>query len=89
LNTAPAAEVAAIPAVTITVVGDRWFGEADHLLGEHARQLAVSAGLDLLTVHFDGPQASARLLGADLRPDASSPEIGAAILDTLCAARGC
>jgi hypothetical protein len=89
LNTAPSAEVAAVSPVTITVVGDRWFGEADGLLAKHARRLAITAGLDLLTVHFDGPEASARLLGADLRPDASSPEIADAILDTLRRSRGC
>jgi hypothetical protein len=89
LNTALSVEAAAVSPVTITVVGDRWFGEADGLLAKHARRLAVTAGLDLLTVHFDGPEASARLLGADLRPDASSPEIADAILDTLCRSRGC
>ncbi len=89
LNTAPPAEAAAVSPVSITVVGDRWFGEANDLLAEHARRLAVTAGLDLLTVHFDGPEASARLVGADLRPDASSPEIADAILDTLRRGRGC
>jgi hypothetical protein len=89
LNTAPSAEVADVPPVTVTVVGDRWFGEADGLLAEHARRLAASAGLGLLTVHFDGSEANARLLGADLRPDLSSPEIADAILDTLRRRRGC
>jgi hypothetical protein len=89
LNTALSAEVAEVSPVTITVVGDRWFGEADGSLGKHAQRLAVAAGLDLLTVHFDGPEASARLLGADLRPRASSPEIADAILDTLRRSRGC
>jgi hypothetical protein len=89
LNTAPSADVAEVSPVTVTVVGDRWFGEADSVLAEHARRLAVTAGLDLLTVHFDGPEASARLLGADLRPDLSSPEIADAMLDTLRRRRGC
>jgi hypothetical protein len=89
LNTALSAEVAEVAPVIVTVVGDRWFGEADDLLAEHARRLAAAAGLDLLTVHFDGPEASARLLGADLRPDVSSPEIADAILGTLRRRRGC
>jgi hypothetical protein len=64
----------------VTVVGDRWFGRADDVLATHALRLAAFAGLDLLAVHFDRQEADARLVGAELRPDVSSPEIADAIL---------
>jgi hypothetical protein len=69
--------------VTITIVGDRWFGEADPALAHHARRLATAAGVDLAAVHFSGPRRGARLVAADLWPDVASPQIGDAVLAYL------
>jgi hypothetical protein len=73
----------------VTVVGDRCFGSADDVLAMHALRLAALAGLDLLAVHFDRPEADARLVDADLRPDVSSPEIADAILEHFGRSCGC
>lgn len=69
--------------VTVTIVGDRCFGEADDALARAARRLATAAGVDLAAVHFSGPRRGARLVGADVWPDVASPDIGEAILAYL------
>jgi hypothetical protein len=79
----PEDAVADLRPATVTVVGERCFGDVDSALTLHARRLAAAVGVSLLTVHFDGPGADARLRGAALRPDISSPEIADAILDLL------
>jgi hypothetical protein len=85
LTTDPLREdaVADLRPATVTVVGERCFGDVDNALTGHARRLAAAVGVSLLTVHFDGPGADARLRGAVLRPDISSPEIADAILELL------
>jgi hypothetical protein len=75
--------------VTITIVGDRWFGAADPALARHARRLATAAGVDLVAVHFTGPGCDARLVAADVWPDVASPEIGDAVLAYLEDGRRC
>jgi hypothetical protein len=79
----PEDAVAELPPAIVTVVGERCFGEVDGGLILHARRLAAATGVSLLTVHFDGSAGDARLLGAALRPDISSPEIADAILELL------
>jgi hypothetical protein len=79
----PEDAVGELPPAIVTVVGERCFGEVDGTLMMHARRLAAATGVSLLTVHFDGPGGDARLLGAALRPDISSPEIADAILELL------
>jgi hypothetical protein len=74
---------------TVTVIGGRDFGDVDSALAMHARKLAAVAGVEMLAVHFDGPRTDARLVGADLRPDLSSPEIGDAVLEYFGSFRGC
>jgi hypothetical protein len=74
---------------TITIVGDRCFGEVDGALAAQARRLAAAAKVDLLAVHFSGPEAGARMLSADLWPDISSPDIADAILDYLSGGPRC
>jgi hypothetical protein len=74
---------------TVTVIGEYCFGEVNDALAMHARRLAKLAGADMLAVHFDGPEAYARLLGVDLRPDLTSPKITDAILAKLNRSRGC
>jgi len=75
--------------VTITIVGDRWFGEADAALAHDARRLAAAAGVDLVAAHFSGPRGGARLISADVWPDVASPEIGEAIFAYLRDRRRC
>jgi hypothetical protein len=74
-------EAPACSAITLTVVGDHCFGEADGTLAAKARRLAVAAKVGLLAVHFSGPQPGASLLSADLWPNVSSPDIADAILE--------
>jgi hypothetical protein len=76
-------------AVTITIVGDRWFGAADPALARHARRLAAAAGVDLVAVHFTGPRRGARVIGADVWPDVACAEIGDAVLAYLGDGRRC
>lgn len=66
---------------TVTVVGDRCFGEADKTLAHRARRLASAAGVDLLAVHFRAVDGEFRLLDADLWPDIGSTEVADGILD--------
>lgn len=73
--------------VTITIVGDRWFGDGDEALAHAARRLATAAGVDLAAVHFSGPRGGARLVGADVWPDVSSPDVGDAVLAYLSGRR--
>jgi hypothetical protein len=61
--------------VVVTVVGNRWFGPADELLGRQALRLAAAAGVDLLTVQFDGAASHAAMVDADPWPDITAPEI--------------
>lgn len=89
LTADPPPEIAELPATTVTLVGERCFGEADAALAMHARRLAAAAGVGMLAVHFNHREADARLLGADLRPDFAAPGIADAILETLGRNRGC
>jgi hypothetical protein len=89
LSADPAPEHTEGAPTTVTVIGGRCLGQADRILALHARRLAVVAGVDMFAAHFDGPDASARLLGADLRPDISSPAAADAILGAFDRSRGC
>jgi hypothetical protein len=73
--------------VTITIVGDRWFGQAEEALAHAARRLATAAGVDLAAVHFSGARRGARLVGADVWPDVGAPDIGEAIFAYLAGPR--
>jgi hypothetical protein len=77
------------PLSTVTVVGDRWFGGIDHTLGIQARCLAKAAGVDLLAAYFEATESGCTLLGADVQPDVSSPEVADAILEYLTADSRC
>jgi hypothetical protein len=82
-------EVPRPPLLTVTVVGDRWFGRIDHALGVQAQRLAKAAGVDLLGVHFETTESDCTLLGVDFQPDVSSPEVADAILEYLTAGSRC
>lgn len=72
---------------TVTVVGERSFGATHPLLGEHARRLAAAAGVELLAVHFSGPERDAELLSADLLPSLDDGAVCDALLDLLLGGR--
>jgi hypothetical protein len=67
--------------VSVTVIGDRYIGEVDPILGTQAKKLAEFAGVELLVVHYNHPEADAHFISADLWPDLKSSEITTAILE--------
>jgi len=82
-------EVPRPPLLTVTIVGDRWFGRIDHALGVQAQRLAKAAGVGLLAVHFEATELGCALLGVDVQPDFSSSEVADAILEYLTAGTRC
>jgi hypothetical protein len=67
--------------VTVTVVGNRCFGEADAELKARAGRLASAAGTALLSVRFYGSDAGARFQGASPTVDLAQDDIADAVLD--------
>lgn len=70
-------------AVTVTVVGDRCLGKVHPSLAIQARNLAHTANVDLLAVHFNSSEVGADLIAADLWVDLTSSEIKTAIWEHL------
>lgn len=68
---------------TVTVVGPRCFGSVDAQLMVGAQRLADAARVDLLAVHFAGPEAGSAFLSADIWPDVTQPDIAGGILEYL------
>jgi hypothetical protein len=68
---------------TVTVVGKRFFGEAEPDLQRQARHLADLAGVELLAVRFSGPEHGARFLSADSFPNLSDDKLADAVLEHL------
>lgn len=83
---APAEIVWPIEVVTVSVLGDRCFGEVDPALAAQACRLGATANVELLAVMFSHPRADATFLGAHLWPDVASAELAAALLARLAAA---
>jgi hypothetical protein len=71
------------PYTTVTVVGEAVFGAADPALARHARRLAAAAGVELLAVHWNGPEGDAKLLSADLLPPLGDGAVADALLALL------
>jgi hypothetical protein len=86
---APTPELPAPGHSTVTIVGDRWFGDADERLAHDARRLADAAGVDLMAVQFSGPRHGAHMLGAHVWPDVTAPGVGEAIVAYLAGGRAC
>lgn len=63
----------------VTIVGDRSFGEVDEIMVVQAKRLAAAAGVNLLSVAFDGSQAGASFIGANLIPPITSD-----VADAIC-----
>jgi hypothetical protein len=81
----PAPAEAAWPpdAITVSVLGDRCFGNVEPALADQACRLAAAAGVELLAVTFSHAAGEATFLGAHLWPDVSLPELSAALLARL------
>jgi hypothetical protein len=79
----PAPPLATEEYATVTVIGERCFGQADPVLKDRARQLAAKAGVSLLDVYFNGPGADAELLSASLLPGLDAEEKADAVLELL------
>jgi hypothetical protein len=71
----------------VTVVGERAFGEGHVTLKHHALALAQAVGTDLLSVTFDGREATARLVTADPQPTLHDEAVVEAVRRYLCARR--
>lgn len=72
--------------VSVTVVGDRVFGEADPVLHGWARTVARAARVDLLELRFSGSGSDARFNGANSFPDLSNGPLADAVWDYFRAA---
>jgi len=68
---------------TVTVVGRRVFGETEPVLRRRAQCMADLAGVELLAVHFSGPERGARFVGADVFPKLSEDRLADAVLEHL------
>lgn len=66
----------------VTVVGNCCFGDVDALLLEQSRQLARAAGVSLVKVGFNGPNADSVLTEVNLIPELTD-EVADALLDLL------
>jgi hypothetical protein len=67
-------------AITVSILGDRCFGDVDPALADQACRLAAAANVELLAVTFSHAAADATFLGAHLWPDVSLPELASALL---------
>ncbi|KKD35898.1 hypothetical protein [Limnoraphis robusta] len=83
LNAEPQALKIPSERVSVTVIGDRYIGEVDPILGTKAQKLAQFAGVELLVVHYNHPEAGGNFISADLWPNLKSSEITIAILEYL------
>ena len=70
-------------AFSVVVVGRQSFGPVADILGRQAVALAARAGVELLTVSFDGPGEDAAFLSADLLIDPTAPAVADALLERL------
>jgi hypothetical protein len=68
--------------VSVTVVGERCFGNVDEDLFRQARGLAEAANVSLLKVYFSGPEPGAFFAGTDLIPELTG-EVADAVLKLL------
>ncbi len=71
----------------MVVVGDRWFGRVDPVLGERAVRLARAVAVELLGVHFTRADAAGLLITAELMPELSDPAVVDAVADLLLTGR--
>jgi len=74
----------------VVVIGRQHVGTADPVLVAHAHALADAAGVELLSVRFDGEGPSARFVAASMWPDLDDARVSDAVLRLMRsrAARG-
>lgn len=70
---------------SVTVVGDRYVGDADGELGAHALRLARATGVETLTAHFADSGAGMRFFTANPWPPLEDDAAATALLDHLVA----
>lgn len=70
-------------ATTMTVIGDRVFGASEPGLQGNALRLARLARVELLAVHFSGPERGAHFVRADVLPDLSDAGMADAVLERI------
>jgi hypothetical protein len=70
----------ALSSVPITIVGQDGFGSANENLNAQARRLARTAGIEVFTAYFDGPDDDAAFVGASLWPDITRDAVVGAVL---------
>jgi hypothetical protein len=66
---------------SVTVVGEQCFGFVDSSLANHARRLAVAAGVGLLEIRFTSPERGGRFVSVNLCPDVSADDVAEAALE--------
>ncbi|MBW0001717.1 MAG: hypothetical protein JO015_21685 [Verrucomicrobia bacterium] len=77
-------EEGALPlSTTMTVIGDRVFGEGEPALQGYALHLARLAQVELLAVRFSGPERGAYFVRADVLPDLSHAGMADAVLELI------
>jgi hypothetical protein len=64
----------------VTIVGQRYVGSIHQALAKQARSLADAAGVDLLDVHFSGPEPGSVFVRANPWPNIDSDDVADAIL---------
>jgi hypothetical protein len=77
------------PGTEVIVAGDDCFGDVHSSLHSYARLIARAAGVELLAVHFTGPEAGSRFLRVNVWPDVTLPHVSDAILACLQRGRPC
>lgn len=83
----PSSDQETILSQRVTVVGERWFGEVDPILGARAVRLARAAGVELLTAHFTRRGPAGRLITADLMPELADGAVADAVAELLLGGR--
>jgi len=71
------------PGPAVTVVGRSHIGIVDDVLAARAHRLARAAGVDLLSVEFDGRGPDARFVAASLWPDVGDARIAEPMMALL------
>jgi hypothetical protein len=70
-------------AISVSVVGDRWFGDVHPDVGERLCALADAAGATLLAATVAGPGSDAQVRDFSTWPDVSDPMVADAIAGQL------
>ena len=70
-------------ATSVTVIGNRVFGEVEPGLQRQALCLARLAEVELLAVHFSSPERGAHFVSADVFPNLSDDRLADAVLEYL------